>query len=150
MRSRGASVIEIVGVMALLGVLAIAAIVWTPSPDPTRISAAAKQVQSDIEYARQLAMATNVTHGVQFVASGVYTVYRLAVATPVNSPLTHQNMIVTLSERYPGVTIQNAYTVEFDSFGAPTVGGGGSVTIVNPSGARTIQVLAETGKVVIP
>lgn len=150
MSNRGASIIEIVGVMALLGVLAMAAIVWTPSPDPTRISAAAKQVQSDIEYARQLAMTTNVTHGVWFVASGNYTVYRAAVGTPVLSPLTHQPMVVTLSSSYPGVTLQNDYWVEFDSFGAPTVGGGGSVVLTNSSGNRTIQVLAGTGKVEIP
>lgn len=150
MSSRGASIVEIVGVMALLGVLALAALVWTPSPDPTRLSAAARQVQSDVEYARQLAMATNVTHGVRFVANGAYTVYRSVVATPVISPLTHQNMVITLADTYPGVRIQNDYAVEFDAFGAPTVGGGGSVTIVNLSGARTIQVLAGTGKVVIP
>lgn len=141
--------VEIVGVMALLGILGLAALVWTPSYHPTRLDAASKQVQSDIEYARQLAMTTNVTHGVQFVAAGAYTVYRSTIATPILSPLTHQDMVITLSNRYPGVAIQTNYTVEFDSFGAPTVGGGGSVTITNPSGSKIISVVNTTGSVVI-
>lgn len=140
---------EIVGVMALLGVLGLAALVWTPSYHPARLDAASKQVQSDIEYARQLAMTTNVTHGVQFVAAGAYTVYRSAVVTPVLNPLTRQNMVVTLSNRYPGVTIQTNYTVEFDSFGAPVIGGGGSVTLNNESGSKVIAVTDTTGSVVI-
>lgn len=150
MRSRGVSLIEIVGVIALLGALGLAALVWSPSPDPTRLRAAAQEVQSNIEYARQLAMATGVTHGVAFVANGAYTVYRSAVGTPVENPLTRQSMIETLSTRYPGVSIQGNYTVEYDSFGAPTVGGGGSVTLSNVSGTLPIQVVAATGKVVIP
>lgn len=150
MKQRGVSLIEIVGVIALLGVLGMAALVWSPSPDPTRLRAAAQEVQSSIEYARQLAMATNVTHGVQFVANGAYTVYQSVVGTPVESPLTHQSMIETLSARYPGVGIQNNYTVEFNSFGAPSVGGGGAVTLTNTSATLQVQVLAGTGKVVIP
>jgi Tfp pilus assembly protein FimT len=150
MSRRGVSIIEVVGVIALLGVLGLAALVWSPSPDPMRLRAAAQEVQSSIEYARQLAMATNVTHGAAFVANGAYTVYRSAVGTPVESPLTHQNMVETLSTRYPGVTIQNNYSVEFDSFGAPTVGGGGAVTLANGPATLQVQVLAGTGKVVIP
>lgn len=149
MQSRGVSVVEIVGVMALLGVLGLTALVWIPSYNPTRLDAASKQVQSDVEYARQLAMTTNVVHGVQFVANGSYTVYQAIVGTPISSPLTHQNMIITLSDRYPGVTIQTNYTVEFDSFGAPSVGGGGAVTIINPSGSKVIRVIDTTGSVVI-
>lgn len=140
---------EIVGVMALLGILGLAALVWTPSYHPARLDAASKQVQSDIEYARQLAMTTNVTHGVQFVAAGAYTVYRSTIVTPILNPLTRQNMVVTLSNRYPGVAIQTNYTVEFDSFGAPTVGGGGSVILNNTSGSKTIAVTDTTGSVVI-
>lgn len=144
---RGASLIEIVGVMALLGILGVAAVVLVPSGQPARLDAATRQVQSDIEYARQLAMTTNMTYGVQFVANGSYTVYQSTVATPIASPLTHQNMIITLADRYPGVTLQTNYTVEFDSFGAPTTGGGGSVTIANVSGSKVVSVVDTTGSV---
>lgn len=146
---RGFSLMEIVVVVALLGILGVAALPLVYSPDPVRLDAASKQVLSDIEYARQLAMATNVTHGVSFVANGAYTVYRTVVGSPVSSPLTHQSMVITLSSRYPGVTIRNNYTVEFDSLGSPTVGGGGSVVIINASGSRTVSVTAATGKVLL-
>lgn len=146
---RGFSLLEIVGVLAVLVILGVSALVWTPSFNPARLDAAAKQVQSDIEYARQLAMTTNVLHGVQFVSAGTYTVYRSAVATPVLSPQTRQNMVVTLSSRYPGVTLQSNYTVEFNSFGAPTTGGGGFVTVGNVSGTKVIAVTNTTGSVVI-
>lgn len=146
---RGISIVEIVGVLALLGVLGLAAVVWVPAGTEARLDAAAKQVQSDIEYARQLVMSSAATHGVQFVAGGTYTVYVGTVATPVMSPLTRLNMVVNLSTSYPGVSIQNSYTVEFDRFGAPTVGGGGAVTITNGVLTRQVSVTASTGSVVL-
>ncbi len=146
---RGISVVEIVGVLALLGILGLAALVWVPADAPARLDAAAKQMQSDIEHARQLAMTSAATHGVQFIAGGSYTVYRGTIATPVLSPLTHLNMVVNLGTLYPGVSLQNAYTVEFDRFGAPLVGGGGSVTVTNGTQTRQIAVVAVTGRVVL-
>lgn len=149
MRHTGASVVEIVGVIALLGLFAVAAIVLVPSGGPARLDAAVKQVQSDIQHARQLAMTTGAVHGAQFVANGIYTVYRQTIATPVASPLTRQDMVITLGSNYPGVAIQNNYTVEFDSNGAPIVGGGSSVIISNTSASKSVLVRANTGSVVI-
>lgn len=146
---RGASIVEIVGVIAILGVLGLAAVVWVPTNAPAKLDAAGKQVQSDVEYARQLAMTSAATHGVQFVAAGTYTVYRGTVATPVLSPLTRLNMVVSLSSLYSGISIQNDYTVEFDRFGAPSVGGGGFVTITNGAQTKQISVTAGTGSVVL-
>lgn len=148
-QNRGISLVEVVGVLALLGVLGLAAVVWVPSGDPARLDAAVKQVQSDVQHARQLAMTTGTTHGVQFVQNGNYTVYISAIATPVLSPLTRQSMVITLSGKYPGVSLQTNYTVEFNSLGAPSVGGDGSVTVTNTSGNRSVMVRAATGSVVI-
>ncbi|PIR21184.1 MAG: hypothetical protein COV45_00120 [Deltaproteobacteria bacterium CG11_big_fil_rev_8_21_14_0_20_47_16] len=147
--SSGISVVEIIGVMALLGILGLAAVVLVPSGYPARLDAASKQVQSDIEHVRQLAMSTTVTHGIQFVAGGDYTAYQTDISTPILSPLTHLDMITTLGNKYPGVSIQTNYTVEFDDNGAPTVGAGGFVTISNSSGSKNILVTAGTGSVVI-
>jgi prepilin-type N-terminal cleavage/methylation domain-containing protein len=106
-RSRGFSVVEVVWVIALLGVLGLAATVLVPSSLPAQLEAASQQVRSDIEYARQLAMTTGQTHGVQFVSGGSYTVYQGTVLSPVANPLTRQSMVITLSATYPGVTIQS-------------------------------------------
>ena len=149
LRSSAFTLIELILVIAMLGVLAVAVLTLTPSISPARLDAASKEIQSDIEYAKQKAMIINTTHGVQFTASGSFTVYRGTVATPVADPLTQQNMIITLANKYPGITIQTNYTVEFDNFGVPTTGGGGSVTITDGSNTKIISVAAQTGLVTI-
>lgn len=144
---KGFTLIELILVIALLGVLAVAVVVISPGISPARLDAASKQVQSDIEYAKQNAVLTATTHGVQFVSGGSYTVYRSTVATPINHPLTKQSMVITLSSQYPGISISSNYTVEFNRFGNPTTGGGGSVTITDGTNTRTISVTANTGRV---
>ncbi len=149
MMIRAFSFVELVIVLALVGILGLAAIVSAPSLDTTRLDVAIKQVLSDIEYAKQNASLTGQTSGVQFVSSGAYTVYQGTVSTPLSSPLTHQNMIVTLSANYPNIVISNNFTVEFNSLGVPTTGSGGTITLSNGSATRSITVTANTGKLVL-
>lgn len=144
----GFTLIELVLVIALLGILAMAVVTFTPSPSLARLDSASKQVSSDIEYVRQSAMTRETVHGIEFIANGNYTAYQTSTATPVLDPLTKQNMIVNFSSFYSGVSIQNNYTVEFDRFGKP-IGGGGSVTLTNGSTTKIISVQANTGRVSI-
>lgn len=146
---RAFSLAELVLAVALLGVLALVAIPISSSIPTARLNVAAKQVQSDIEFARQNAMKTGVTSGVAFVSGGSYTVYQSTTATPLLSPLSKSSMVITLSTDYSGISISTNYTVEFNSFGAPTTGGGGSVTITNGSSNKIISVTANTGRVAI-
>lgn len=146
---RGFTLIELVLVIAILGVLSVAAIIAVPSPKAPNLMAAARQVQADIEYAKQNAMMTGTTSGVAFVSGSSYTVYQGTVATPIKDPLTLQNMVMTLSSRYSGVTLGSAYVVEFNSFGAPTLGGGGSVTVTDGTSTKQVSVTANTGLVKI-
>jgi prepilin-type N-terminal cleavage/methylation domain-containing protein len=149
MIARGFSLIELVMVIAIVGVLGLVAIIYAPSIDNTRLDAAAKQVVSDIEFAKQNASLTGVISGVNFVSGGAYTVYQGTTATPLASPLTLQSMVVTLSAKYPNIVISSNFTVEFDSLGSPTTGAGGSVTLSNGSATKTITVTANTGKLVL-
>ncbi len=135
--------------MVLVGVVGAFAIFYMPSLSKSQLDVAANQVASDITYAQQNAMTTGTTSGVNFVSGGAYTVYQGTTATPLVSPLTHQNMVTTLSARYPGVSITNSYTVEFNNFGSPTTGGGGGVTISSNGQTHTISVTANTGLVTI-
>lgn len=143
------TLVEFVLVLAVLGIVSIVAITMSPSITPARLDAAARQVQSDIEYAKQNAMMTTTDSGVNFVAAGAYTVYENSTATPLLSPLTKQNMVITLADKFPGISIQGNYTVEFNQFGASTVGGGGSVVLTDGTNTKTIAVTANTGKVSI-
>jgi prepilin-type N-terminal cleavage/methylation domain-containing protein len=147
--ARGHTLLEIVLVLAVLGVLAVAAIESSPSPTSANVMAAARQIQSDIEYAKQNAMMTGTTSGVYFKKNQDYIVYQGTTSTPLTSPLTHGNMDYTLSTNFKNVNISNTYTVEFDSFGAPTTGGAGSVVITDGTNTKTISVTNNTGMVSI-
>lgn len=149
MMMRAFSLMELVMVIAVVSVLGLAVIIYAPSVELTRLDAAAKQVISDIEFAKQNASLTGQISGVNFVSGGAYTVYQGTTATPLASPLTLQNMIITLSDKYPNIVISNNFTVEFNSLGAPTTGSGGSVTLSNGSATKMITVTANTGKLVL-
>lgn len=147
MESRGFNIIELVLVFAILGILAVAALTISGNPQRSRLDAAARQVESDIKFAQQNAMMTGTTSGVSFVASGAYTVYQSSTATPLKSPVNKENMVVTLSNNFPSVTIAGNYVVQFNSFGTPTTGGGGSVTLTAGGFSKIISVTANTGRV---
>jgi len=146
---KGFSLIELVSVIAIIGVLGITVITMTPSLDGTQLNVAAHQVLSDIHHAKQNATTTGQTSGVNFVSGGIYTAYQGSTATPLLSPLTRQDMIVLLSDSYSSVSISNNFVVEFDSLGAPSSGGGGSVTLTNGTDTRTITITVNTGKVTL-
>lgn len=144
---RGFTAVEILLSISVLGILALAAVSLLPPVGNVILDAAAKQARSDIEYAQQNAMTTGQTSGVSFVTSGLYTVYQGTAVTPLKSPLTGSDLIITLGKSYPGVVISGNYTVEFDGFGNPTTGGGGSVTLTSAGATKTITVTANTGRV---
>jgi len=145
----GFTLIELVLTIALLGVMAVAVTVMVINPTRANAEVAAQKARSDIEHARSLAMMKKgTTFGVYFDDSAdEYTVYETAVANPVPNPQTKQDLIEDFT-KYSGVTITGGdYTVEFDSLGAPTVGGGGSVQITDGSNTYTISINASTGRV---
>jgi prepilin-type N-terminal cleavage/methylation domain-containing protein len=147
---RGFSLIEMVAMLAMLAVvLGVAILTMLPNLAQSHLLAAAKQVSSDIEFAKLNATKTGVLSGVNFVNGGTYTVYQSTTATPLKSPLTQQNLVVTLSSSFPSVSISQAYIVEFDKMGKPTTGGGGTVTLSSGSNSKVISVSANTGKVTI-
>ena len=132
----------------MLGLLGVAIIVFTPSVTAPRLDAAAKGVFSDIELAKENAMTTGINSGVQFVASSnTYTAYQSSVSAPIEDPLTKQSLVKIISNTYPGISISNDYTVEFNSFGSPVIGGGGNVVITDGANTKTISVTANTGQI---
>ena len=146
-RKSGFTLVETVVMIAVLGVLAIVAIQIVPNLSRSRLDVAAKQVTSDIELARQMAQTKGQTSGVKFVSGGSYTAYLGTTATPIKSPLTKADMVILLSSNYPGVSISSNYVVEFNRFGQPTTGGGGSVTLTDGTSTKTVTITANTGKV---
>jgi prepilin-type N-terminal cleavage/methylation domain-containing protein len=146
---KGFTLIELVLVIAIMGVLAVATSVIVNDYKKSYINLASKKVMSDIQHARGLAMMKKgTTFGVYFdQGNNRYTVYEGTVSTPVADPQTKQNLIETFS-KWPGVSITGGnYTVEFNSVGAPTTGGGGGVSVTDGTTTKTITVTVVTGKV---
>jgi len=146
---RGFTLMELVLVLAVLGIMAVAAVISAPSPRAANLMAAARQVQNDIEYAKQNAMMTGVTSGVSFTQNANYIVYQNTTATPLTSALTKTSLNVTISAHYSNINLNDTYVVEFNGFGAPTTGGGGSVRVTDGTNIKTIVVTANTGMVKI-
>jgi prepilin-type N-terminal cleavage/methylation domain-containing protein len=145
----GFTLIELVLVIALVGLLSVTAILVAPTLTPVRLDSAAKQIHSDIEYVKQYANLVSNTTGIDFVSGGDYTAYEGTIATPIKSPLDREDMIITLSDKYPLISLSSSFTVEFNRYGIPTTGGGGSVTVTDGTSTKTISVTAGTGRVTI-
>jgi len=142
------TLIELVLVIALLGILSAAAVVTVFNYKKSYIEVAKHKIVSDINLAQQMAMTKKgTTFGVFFDSTNNrYTVYEGTVATPIDDPLDKQDLIEDFA-RFPGVSIVANYTVEFNQYGAPTTGGGGNVQITDGTITRTITVTTETGRV---
>lgn len=148
-RRRAFTLVELLVVIAVLSVISLLLISYTGDIDNVSVDGATWKIQSDIRHAQQLAGATGVPHGVQFVMSGNYTVYTGNVSTPILDPLDRKPMVEDVSQ-FGRVHLGNSFTVEFDSMGRPTIGGGGNVEVVADSGAsRRIYIIANTGAVIV-
>jgi len=134
----GMTFIEVVMVLVIIGILAAIVMPKTNigiTSSRASVDGAAYMIASDIRYAQEFAMANRISKSVNFGAtSSVYTFNPTHNMDP--------------SGRLPsGVTINNNYTITFNSLGEPTTGGGGSVTVIGGGQTRTISVVNYTGKV---
>lgn len=150
-KQNGMTIIELVLTISLLALMSVTIAVIAINYKSSYIEIASQKIRSDIEHARSLAMTKKGTvFGVYFNnTSNEYIVYEASSATPVDDPQTKQPLIENFS-KWPSVNITGSdYTVEFNEFGAPTLGGGGSVSISDGSVTKAISVDAGTGRVAI-
>ncbi len=133
----GMTLIEVIMIMAIIGILS--AIVVPKfnfaTSSKASVDGAAYMIASDIRYAQECAMANKVSKSVIFTSgSSVYTFSPTGNFDP--------------SGQLPsGVTINNNFTITFNSLGEPTTGGGGSMTVSGGGQSKTISVVNYTGKV---
>jgi len=136
----GMTLIEMIAVMAIIGILAAAVIPrinFGSISSQTSVAGAAYMIASDIRYAQEFAMANKVSKSVQFSTMPPANVYTFSPTSSMDP-----------SGQLPsGVTIGTNYTVTFNSLGEPTTGGGGSVTVSAGGQSKTITILQYTGKV---
>jgi prepilin-type N-terminal cleavage/methylation domain-containing protein len=135
----GMTLVEVIVVMAIIGILAAAAVsgVGSSSPSLVSVNGAAQMIASDIRYAQEFAMANRISKSIIFTSGSSTYAFN-----PVGG--------LDGTGRLPaGVTVGNNFTITFNSLGEPTTGGGGSVTISGGGQVRAIGVVNYTGKVTI-
>jgi len=168
MRRNGFTIIELVIILVLLSIVAVIFAPKMLDVKSMNAGAFADKLRADTRYAQTLAMTRNQKYRVYFNASpapvpnGYAVVYDASTAKNWSSfgyaqdPVNGGNLSVTLGAgQYTGITITSpaAGYIEFNSFGAPTAGGGfsfvggiGTITI-NASAATAVTIADQTGAV---
>ncbi|MDH4163665.1 MAG: GspH/FimT family pseudopilin [Nitrospirota bacterium] len=158
MTQKGFTLIELVMIIVLIGIVALFVAPRLPSITATRGGAFTDKLKADIRYAQTLAMTENRRYRV-FVNTAPGPNPGYAVMNDANGntvwgdpgevardPAGSGNLSVVLDAgEYAGITVAPAVTLEFDSFGRPTLGGGTILTI-SPAGT-TVTVTDRTGAV---
>lgn len=144
---KGFTLIELVLVIALLGIMVIGAQPFLPLSGES-LDSASRKVRMDVLYAQERAIITGENHGVNFIVNGNYTIYRGTTANLINDPFRNTLFDEDLAE-FQNVSVGTNYQVEFDAHGRPVLGGGGSVTLTNGSDNKGVAVTANTGYVQI-
>lgn len=146
---RGFTLIELVLVLVIMGALAALYTASTGDLSDVSVDAASRKVQSDLRYAHQLAVGSGVNHGAVFISGGGYQVYREIPGNYVADPVTHEDMVVDISD-FAGVSITTDRQIEFDPTGTPVMGGDARVRLAATSGAiRDVYVIKNTGAVIV-
>jgi Tfp pilus assembly protein FimT len=146
---KGFTLIELVMMVALLGIMVVFYLESSGDMSDVAIDGASRKIQSDLRYAQQLALTSGVNHGGKFNAGGNYEIYRSAIGNPVKDPTTRQSLIEDFS-KYPGVSIQTARQIEFNSSGIPVMGADQRIRLLADSGAtRDVYVVDKTGAVIV-
>jgi type IV fimbrial biogenesis protein FimT len=135
--SSGLTLMELIIAMAVLAVLiGIASPMIGRFSSGYRLRGAAREVATDLQFARLLAVKENTNYDVVLKTSNSYQVERASDHFPVKS----RSFIID----YPEVNLAGA-TVTFNSRGN-LVSTPGNVTVSNPAGTRNIAV-GSTGRV---
>ncbi len=135
----GMTLIEVIVVMAIIGILAATIVPRFDFTTSSRASVdgAAYMVASDIRYAQEFAMANRVSKSISFSTAPPANKYTFSPVSTGMDP----------SGQLSGATIGTTIQFTFNSLGEPILNGGLSVTVSDGVNTRTITVLQYTGKV---
>ncbi len=161
-RSKGITLIELVIILVLLAILSVTTMVKFVTFDNIKVAASASKMSADIAYAQQLAITTQVFHGVRFdTANNLYFLFRGTPATKIKDPNNRPNDYIVDYDTEPeisGVTINTVNInstsgIVFDALGRPYDGNynllfsGGSINLVCGTNSKNVIISPETGNI---
>jgi prepilin-type N-terminal cleavage/methylation domain-containing protein len=160
-KTKGFTLIELVMILVIAGIVALAAMPKTAAGSRIKLEAACQKIAYDLRYSQEMAMAQQVRFGISFdPVNEAYFVYRVTVATKAKDPQTRNNFDVSFANlsEFKGINIAStnfSNKTEFDSTGAPYDGNAvilssqGIITLQTTDGAysRTVRIEPKTGKV---
>ena len=161
---KGFTLLELVVVMAIIGITAWIAYPKLSALNDIKLDAAARRVAADLRFAQNRSIGKRSVHGILFEpAAGRYTVFSPTTASPITDPANPARPLrVDFLAGGPlqGVAITSAAFgttrgVTFDYFGVPRDTAGvelaatGRVILTYQGDADTIDVTPGTGKVVV-
>jgi len=158
---KGFTLIELVMIIVILGIVALASMPKTTAEPRVRLEAACQRIALDLRYVQAMSLAQQVRFGISFdPAAETYFAYRVNVGTKARDPQTRNDFDVSFTalNEFKGIDIAStnfSNKLEFDSAGAPYDGNEvilssqGIITIQTALGAysRTVRIEAKTGKV---
>lgn len=155
---KGFTLIELVIVIVLLGIIGVVVSLNLGGLSSIRVNNAIKKMAGDLRYAQQLAMTTQIRHGVIFTANS-YTVFENDnTADPARNPQGGGDFNVSFTTgEFAGVIISTSLPgsiVKFEAIGRPLDGNNAvlttatnQVTFSYSGSTKNISIRPETGEV---
>lgn len=155
---KGFTLIELVLLIIMLGIMGLVISISISDINSTKLNSAARRLASDIRYAQQLAMTTQIRHGVIFTANS-YTVFENDnTADPARNPQGGGDFNVSFTTgEFAGVIISTSLPgsiVKFEAIGRPLDGNNAvlttatnQVTFSYSGSTKNISIRPETGEV---
>lgn len=135
----GFTLVELIIVIAVLGVLSAYAVMKSVSPAEVTLPSQAQTVASDIRHVQTLAYTSGSRERLS-VSAGTFS------AVPCSSPPISCSATANFSDNLAkNVTFVSDRTVDFDTLGRPS--GAASFTLTSGSSSQTVCVAALTGLV---
>lgn len=149
----GFSLVELVVIVLLLGILAVAVFPRFSSP-PVTVGASADQMAADIRYVQALSMTRGARYCFYLTSTTSYALRTgTSCTTAVNHPATGSSSPISLSDiTYTATNLSTVY-IEFDTKGQPTTispsTGSAQITLSGGGETRVVSVTGVTGRVVL-
>jgi prepilin-type N-terminal cleavage/methylation domain-containing protein len=141
----GFTLVELILVLTIVAVLAVAAVIgFDVSGADT--DAVAIALRSNLQLAQDLAMTQGSPYGFRSIDASNYEIFEGAPGSPARDPLTASDFLVAISPVvFAGVTP----IITFDSTGVPDIAADAPIVITHLGVTRTVTVTAETGFVTL-